>query len=275
MNQKNSPPACILFFMLLIGFLVFYTGIPGTDDEQLFASAAQSYSLTGRFTADQVYGNKRLQGYYSSIAPLHAWIGALTYRLAEKLHTGGLQCFFLLSPFYSACTGYLLAKIGQRRGFSQKSILYCIIIFGFGTLVFAYSKSYFREPLAMLLITTAYYELDGACTEQPGSLRYTLRVISALVFLVLAIWTKEFLITCVPGLIYCFVYGMHKCSSESLPRKSKVTDKSSKYLLLVILLLIIILGALCLKDRSGRFSISYLSRLWTYFPLLNHAHFLE
>lgn len=163
-----------MFCILLAGYFLFFSGVPGTDDEQLFASAAQNLAITGHFSALQMYGNERVQGNYSNIAPLHPFIGSLIYRVVEWIGTGGLQCFFLLTPFYIAITGWLLAKIALRRGYSDKTIMLVLMAFGFTTIVFPYSKTFFREPLAMLLITNSYYALDEATRKE---LRYGQKII--------------------------------------------------------------------------------------------------
>jgi hypothetical protein len=51
MDRKNSWLAIILFCILLAGYFLFFRGVPSTDDEQLFASAAQNLAITGHFSA--------------------------------------------------------------------------------------------------------------------------------------------------------------------------------------------------------------------------------
>ena len=275
MNQSDGKFASVLFFILLIGFLLFFSGVPGTDDEQLFASAAQSYYVTGNFSAYQVYGNSRLQGNYAGIAPPHVWMGLVAYWLAEKLHTGGLQCFFLLSPFYSALTGYLLIRIAQMRGFSKQTIWVSIFIFGFATMVLAYSRSFFREPLAMLFLTASFFELESILLDKPNHLSHTMKMAAALLFLFLAIWTKEFLIVCVPLLAYYF-FSKRKAQYSLSSRKDKQElRKINKAFLIIITVILIFTAILLLRDSRGRFSISYLSRLFSYFPVIDHNYFLD
>jgi hypothetical protein len=273
MNTRDKQLPFVLFFLLLLVFFFFYSGVPGTDDEQLFASAAQSFSITGKFSAFQVYGNERIQGYYSNIAPLHPWIGSLVYNFAEQLQTGGLQCFFLLSPFYTALTGFLLIKIAQKRGYSPKTIVVSILAFGFTTMVFAYSKTFFREPLAMLLISVSYYALDDAVSEKLDNKQKSVRLLISFLFLVLAVWTKEFLIVCVPLMIIYFFQrqkGLH--SSDSNPPKASLLN--IYFLLIPLGLLLVFLGVL-MEDRSGRFSISFFKWLLAYLPSLKHDQFIR
>ena len=275
MNQSDGKFASVLFFILLIGFLLFFSGVPGTDDEQLFASAAQSYYVTGNFSAYQVYGNDRLQGNYAGIAPPHVWLGIVAYWLAERMHTGGLQCFFLLSPFYSALTGYLLIRIAQKRGFPKQTILVTIFIFGFTTMVLAYSRSFFREPLAMLFLTASFFEIESILQEKPNYKSHAAKMAAALFFLLLAIWTKEFLIVCVPLLAYYFFSKRKAQYSHSSRNNQKELRKTNKIFLITLTVIFIFTAILLLKDSSGRFSISYLSRLPSYFPNIEHEYFLE
>ena len=275
MNQSGGKFASVLFLILLIVFLLFFSGVPGTDDEQLFASAAQSYYVTGNFSAYQVFGNDRLQGNYAGIAPPHVWMGLVAYGLAEKLHTGGLQCFFLLSPIYSALTGYLLIRIAQMRGFSKPAILVSIFIFGFATMVLAYSRSFFREPLAMLFLTASSFEIESILQEKPNHLSHTAKMAAALLFLSLAIWTKEFLIVCVPLLAYYFFSKRKAQYSLSSRNDQRELRKIKKTFLIIFACIFICTAILFLRDSSGRFTISYLSRLFSYFPNIKHDSFLE
>lgn len=271
---KDDHLALSLFFLLLIGFFIFFSGVPGTDDEQLFASAAQSHVITGRFSADQVYGNERLLGNYSGIAPLHVLFGSIIYRFASWIKTGGLQCFFLLSPLYSALTGYLLAKIAQRRGFSKKTILFAVLAFAFTTMVFAYSKTFFREPLAMLLITASFYEMDLAMHDESKPLRIVLRIIASIIILALAIWTKEFLIICFPMFIGYFIVCQKKIQSITFSI-IKATFRKIKIIAIILFICVIAcLAVFLFKDQTGRFSTSYFLRLLTFLPQLRHDFFL-
>ena len=273
MIRKYSWLPIILFCILLAGYFLFFSGVPGTDDEQLFASAAQNLAITGHFSALQMYGNERVQGNYSNIAPLHPFIGSLIYRVAEWMGTGGLQCFFLLTPFYIAITGWLLAKIALRRGYSDKTIILVIMAFGFTTIVFPYSKTFFREPLAMLLITSSYYALDEATREELRYGQKIIRLVFSFLLLAAAIWTKEFLFVCVPFFIFILFYQKQKIFKQKGFRQNQRSKR--KYIVFIFLGLTLALLLLILRDVSGRFSISYLIRLITYIPLLPHENFFQ
>jgi hypothetical protein len=273
MNTKNTWLPIFLFFILLAGNLLFFSGLPGTDDEQLFASAAQNLAITGRFSALQMYGNERVQGIYSNIAPLHPFIGSLIYHMAEWMGTGGLQCFFLLSPIYIALTGWLLAKIALKRGYSNKTIILGILAFGFTTIIFPYSKSFFREPLAMLLITSSYYAMDEATREELGTGQKNLRLVISFILLVAAIWTKEYLFVCIPFFILILFDQRQKIFSQEIFQQNQ--RKRVLYTGYIFLGFTLALLLLISQDASGRFSISYLTRLITYIPLLPHENFFQ
>lgn len=275
MNQSHGKFSSFLFLILLIGFLFFFSGVPGTDDEQLFASAAQNYYVTGNLSAYQVYGNERLQGYYAGIAPPHIWMGLVAYWLADKLHTGGLQCFFLLSPFYSALTGYLLIRIALMREFSKQTILVSIFIYGFATMVLFYSKSFFREPLAMLFLTASFFEIESILHEKPNHLTHFSKMAVALLFLLLAIWTKEFLIICAPLLASYFLYKRKVLFSDFSKNDQRELRKTNQLFLMMIACVLIFVSILLLRDNRGRFTISYLLRLPSYFPAMKHTFFWE
>jgi hypothetical protein len=271
-NRERWLPV-FLFFLLFFCFFLFYSGVPGTDDEQLFASAAQSFSVTGRMTALQVYGNVRVHGYYGNIAPLHPLVASLVYQLARWLQTGGLQCFFLLSPFYVSLTAYLLARIAQKKGFSPSTIVVTILAFGFTTMVFPYTKTFFREPLAMLLLTASYFELDNSLIKDKGRSINFFHLSFSILFIVLAIWTKEFLIICVPPLFFFFFLGLKEGRQKR--RRIDIHAKDKRFLWGLLLVFCFFFLVVVFKDASGRFSISYLNRLFSYIPLLSHNNFIQ
>ena len=265
-----------LVILVLCGLIGLYwlvlSAVPVADDEQLFASAAQSHVTSGQFKAWQMFGNDRVRGVYSMIAPLHVWIGSLAYRLARLLQTGGLQVFYLLNPIYTAVCGAFLAVICRLRGFATKTALLCAFTFGLSTIAFPYTKTFFREPLAMLLVLMAYLFWEFAFRANLIKVK-ALWLISGLVIFGCAVWTKEFVIAMLPFFLLIFWRNREKLFTF------KVNNKKGKHIiagsLLVILLLVGTLIILIGQDTAGRFSISYLRRLWGYLPILRHGYILQ
>jgi hypothetical protein len=272
LSQKNKWSLIILVLCGLLGiFWLVISAVPVADDEQLFASAAQSYITTGQFTAWQMFGNDRVRGVYSMIAPLHVWMGSLAYRLAQVLQTGGLQVFYLLNPIYTAACGALLVFFCRLRGYSNRTALISAAAFGLTTIAFPYTKTYFREPLAMLLVLMAYLAGELALKANSGKVQ-TLWLISGLVLFGCAVWTKEFVIAMLPFFLLVLWKNRKALLMINTGKKRKhLIAGSLVVILFVIGILIILIG----RDTAGRFSISYLRRLWGYLPILQHDFLLE
>jgi len=255
---------------LMAGLLFFASLITSTDDEQLFASAAQSLAARGEFTALQMWGNERVMGWYSMIAPLHVLIGSLAYRLADWLQVGRLQILYVLSPAYTTLTAYLLMQMALRRGYSRKTAALAGLVFVFTTIAFPFSKTFFREPLAMLLLTLAFYFVD-VVIHAHRSLRHNLvSLFLALTFFLLAVWTKEFLAACLPFFAWLVMCNRQVLFAAGKENQRQVLQWAGAALLVLMVVLVIWL----LQDRSGRFSISYFKRLVGYLPIMPHTHFL-
>jgi len=171
MPLRIRHPATIIsslfLFCLLLGiYALSYSGLPISDDEQLFASVAQNYALSGEFSAGQVYGNTRLVGQYHGAGPLHILFASLAYRLIAPTGFGGMQGMFFLPPLYTAVTAIFIYLLSRRRGYSSQVALLAGLLFGLGTIAWPYAKTFFREPLATLLLTGAWLAIEIALDIQ-------------------------------------------------------------------------------------------------------------
>ena len=74
---KQAVWAALGVFVVLVGIYgLGYSGFPVSDDEQLFAAAAQSIASGKGSTVPQLYGNDRLLGEYIPSGSLHIYLGA-------------------------------------------------------------------------------------------------------------------------------------------------------------------------------------------------------
>ncbi len=155
---ENSLAAPIAIFVFLFSiYLISYSGVPTSDDEQLYAAVSQNLVTDGSFQAAQLSGNQRLQGMYSRAGPLHPVIGALVLAIVRSIpHFGSFQALFFLPPLYTALTAALIFSFARREGFSAKTGLTVALGFGLATIAWPYTQTYYREPLAMLLLFVAW-----------------------------------------------------------------------------------------------------------------------
>ena len=154
--QSLAAPIAIFVFLFSI-YLISYSGVPTSDDEHLYAAVSQNLAAQGSFQAPQLSGNQRLQGMYSRAGPLHPVIGALVLAIVRLIpRFGSFQALFFLAPLYTALTAALIYPFARREGFSAKTGLTAALGFGLATIAWPYTQTYYREPLAMLLLFAAW-----------------------------------------------------------------------------------------------------------------------
>jgi len=158
--------AVCLFVLCFSLYAASYHGVPTSDDEQLFASVAASLAHHGEWDAPQLHGNARLNGEYYGIGPLHPLLAAPLVRLAARLGLGQVQAVYWLTPLYTALTAVLVYALARRYQYGHGLATLAALLFGFGTLAWPYSRTFFREPLAMLCLTAAWYCLELGATHR-------------------------------------------------------------------------------------------------------------
>lgn len=167
-SRQNFLAGIFLFLVVLGIYCLSYSGIPGTDDEQLFAVAAMNAAAEGKLSAEQLFGNTRLQGAYGGIEPLHA-LAAAGFLKSGVLGTAGqIQGVFWLNALYTALSVFVLYGVVLQSGFARRHAIAAGLAFGFGTLAWPYAKTFFREPLAMLLLLLGWLGLILATQWQRG-----------------------------------------------------------------------------------------------------------
>lgn len=200
-NSQTLVAASALFTLLAAIYALSYHGVPVSDDEQLFISASQNLVARGDLSAEQMYGNTRLAGRYTGIGPLHPILAAGLYRLVNNTNLGAAQAFFLLTPIYTALTGVVVLLLARRHGFGLRTGLAAGLIYGLTTIAWPYSQSFFREPLAGLLLTSAWLSFEYATDIEVSRRR---RMLTFGLFLILysaAILTKVFILTTLPAFL--------------------------------------------------------------------------
>ena len=161
-SNKVFHTAALIFVFLFGSYLLTFTGIGSTDDEQLYAVLTASLAERGDYNALPLYGNDRVRGSAGGVEPLHPALGIPLYLAAKRFGWGSAQILHLLPGIYTALSAALLAAIAMRRGYSRRTAVILALAFGIGTIAFSYARTNFREPLAMLLLTLAAFWLELA-----------------------------------------------------------------------------------------------------------------
>ena len=155
-----------IFLILAAIYSLIYSGSFSTDDEHLLSAQAINLAFDKDINYSRVLGNSRVYQYsiYSktsadqalNIEPAQAFLGSFLVRLSILLKTGRVQTLFLLNIWAVALTAAVLFRSVVHLGYQQKTGIIVSLLFGLGTMAFPYSKTYFRDPLAMCFLCFAW-----------------------------------------------------------------------------------------------------------------------
>src|SRR5512143_4276 len=144
--------AAYVFLLAVAGYLLSFSGLPISDDEELYASAARNLAVTGRLSAEQLYGNARLAGSYHGVEPAFPAVASLWYRLFLHSGLGHLQTMYLLPIFCTALSAALIVIIACQLGFQVMVGAAAALLYGLSSTAWPYAKTLFREPLIALIL---------------------------------------------------------------------------------------------------------------------------
>lgn len=170
-SRSRFNIALAIFILLSLIYCLFYNGLFSTDDEHILSTQALSIAFDGEMNFSRVIGNERVFSYsrftnpYAdqalNIEPAQALFGSLLVKIAAVLGIGRVQTLFLLTIWVTAATAAVIFLTVLRMGYPLPSALIAAMLFGLATIVFPYSKTYFRDPLAMFFLTCAWYFLQA------------------------------------------------------------------------------------------------------------------
>jgi hypothetical protein len=164
--EPSLQTALALLILLLAIYGLSYSGRFSTDDEHILASRSLSLAFQGGLNDDRVLGNSRIFIYRNlpaeqasaslAIEPMQSLFGAGLARLAVILGSGRVQTLFLLNIFATALTAVCVFFAVRALGYTSRTALVTALFFGLGTQAWVYTRTFFRDPLAMLFLTFAW-----------------------------------------------------------------------------------------------------------------------
>lgn len=178
-NKKTTRFIAVVVFVTLgLIYTLIYSGNFTTDDEHILASQALSIAFDSHFNIDRVLGNTRVFALSrlssqqaveaENIEPALSWLGSSMAKISVLLGIGHIQILFLLNIWITALTGMVLFLATQDMGYQRRTGFILAGLFGLGTIALPYSKTYFRDPLAALLLLCAWmfaYRIRAAGNE--------------------------------------------------------------------------------------------------------------
>lgn len=198
----NAYPAFLIFTILFCTYLFFFNGIPTSDDEHLFISASQNWANFKSLTVPQLSGNPRLKGNYNHAGPLHPIAAAPLFEIIKNTNLGKAQVFFLASPLYTALTALIIFFFALHFKFEIKTAVSSALIFGLASIAWPYTQTFYREPLAMMLLTFAWFMFEISTSDSYSNQTKTIANILFVVCFIASLFVKLYIITIFPAFIY-------------------------------------------------------------------------
>ncbi len=197
---------CLFVFLCAI-YLITYSGVPYVGDEFGLAAGVEGLVKWGDATLTQMSWFGYVAGTFE---PGQIVLAAPLYWLAWHVpFVGNLQALYLFNVFVTALTAVVLFLYVRRLGYSPGVSVATALLYGLATNAWVYTKTFFREPLAALLLLVAAYCLLGLRPVRlvKRSVRYGLgmALLSAL-SLGAAVATKEANLIAVPVFGLYFLY---------------------------------------------------------------------
>jgi hypothetical protein len=272
-----------LLIVLLAVYGLSYSGRFSTDDEHILASRSLSLAFQGRLNDDRVLGNNRIFTYQAlpaelasqslAIEPLQSLFGAGLARLALHLDNGRVQTLFLLNILAVAMTTLCVFAAVRVLGYPDRTALITALFFGLGTQAWVYTRTFFRDPLAMLFLTFAWtcaLQLNRTTSKRSRLLAGT----GILLGLALGILTKNTVTIALPVVAILLIpFWKSLRVNEKLPLRVRLVRPGVLLPVLIALagLLVLLLAA---QGPLARFSLTYYRQVLVLFITNPHPHFL-
>lgn len=196
--------ALVIFFCSL--YTLTYSGNPLSGDELFLFNATASQLHYGDSLLDITAGNNRPlafdteQPLNSVVAdPMQIWLSMPLYWLAEQISGIGLvHTVWLFNVLVTALAVGVFFLFALTLGYSERASVLASLALGMGTILWPYSKTFFNEPLLLLLLLLCSLLFER--WRQRGYRAYRL-IIAALLVFGMAYLTKAAAVLALPGLI--------------------------------------------------------------------------
>lgn len=279
-----------IFILLSLVYSLFYNGLFSTDDEHILSTQALSIAFDGEMNFSRVIGNGRVFSYSQftdpyadqalNIEPAQALFGSLLVKVAATLGIGRVQTLFLLTIWATAVTAAVIFLTVLRMGYPWLTALAAAIIFGLGTIVFPYSRTYFRDPLAMMFLACAWYFLCAVKQDLVSPKMDEKRVfywLGLMVFLAAGALAKNIVLIAVPVVILDVFIALRR-STFSNEKYAKTKSKRLKWITLAAAVIVALICWFVLIPSIpllARFTPDYYSLLAKFFKDTPRPYFFE
>jgi hypothetical protein len=281
-DRNSFILALSLFVMLMAIYCLTYSGTFVTDDEHILAARTISLAFDNQINNFRVIGNSRvfelsqLPPEAMSIEPGQTIIGTIFVFLAQSLHTGNVQTLFLMNIWATALCAIVLFFTIQIIGYSSSTALVVSLFFGLGTIVWPYSRTFYRDPLAMFFLLCAWFFIELCLSKKSNSIfeqKSILPWIGFVVSIVAGILTKNTVVIAIPVFICRLLV-----SGISADHKIEFSGIRKHIWIAVTVTAVLCIGYILFipsYELFGRFSFEYYSYLFNFFTSTPHPGLLE
>lgn len=209
MNRGRLGLFISLFLCFFSIYLATYSGRVESGDSLLVADAASSLVHFGDTYGDESLWQEAPRniepenpfpfGIYNLEEPLVAYAAAIPSSITSFIPSlGFVHTTWLLNIISLSLSAALFFYLVRLLDYNDKTAFFAALLFGFGTLIWAYSKTLFRDPLVVLflLLTVIFLELWRK------NYRHIWWILFAGIAMLGAYYTKNSSIVAVPALIF-------------------------------------------------------------------------
>lgn len=210
--MRRAAFLAALFVMLSSVYMLVYSGRIESGDSLIYFDATASLAEYGDTLLDvslwynppdtrdfsSPYPLKKLQ-IESFSPPLQPALASLFYRAARVVPDIGLvHTVWLFNVFVSAAAGCVFFAYALVLGYEERAALLSALALGLATIIVPYSKTFFRDPLALLFILLA-----ALCLEllRQARFRSLLWSTAAALSILAALHTKTSIVFAFPALL--------------------------------------------------------------------------
>jgi len=166
-DPRDRSIAFLVFCLLLVLYLIAYTGIIQSSDGLAVFATAESFARRGAIDSNQLLWMDNQQGNLGPDGDLYSRKGLGMALLALPLvwlarlwpAIGLTHAALLVNPLLTALTGALLYRAGLRMEWSRRTALITALTFGLATLAWPYSQTMFSDPVCAMGLFGAFYGL--------------------------------------------------------------------------------------------------------------------
>lgn len=267
-----------LVALLASVYLLTYSGTIESGDSFQLYDAVGSLVTFGDLRLDVASGMRQPQTFtpvefypFSTVdaEPLQILLAAPLYWLAHHIPGIGLgHTGWLFNVMIGALAGGCLFLYGRTLGYSQRASLAAALAFGGGTIIWAYSKTFFREPLALLMIVLAAWQAErwrASGYRRPGAL------VALLLAIVGVILAKATAILALPALVVIAAPSIQAANR----RRILIAIASLTLLAGVVFALLALFGEQIGLGARYNPLARFIERSYEFFPVALHTYLLS